>query len=192
MTVISPDTADTPLGANSPASADRLVRGMSLAVFLAACVLFQYPAGRIADRLGRRPVLLAGLVIYAIASFAFLVPMGTTMDIGLRALQGIGAGAAEVAALAMVSAAVTAERGGKAFASIYGGQVAGMAVGPLAGSILGVNLMWVVFVAAGISSLAACVPVLATVELRTPFDGSAVDDLRARAGTCLLYTSDAA
>lgn len=144
MTVISPDTADTPLGVNSPASADRLVRGLSLAVFLqwfgasaiipmlpvyirhrggtdslagvvmaaffAAGVLFQYPAGRIADRLGRRPVLLAGLVIYAIASFAFLVPMGTTMDIGLRALQGIGAGAAEVAALAMVSAAVTAER----------------------------------------------------------------------------------
>ena len=217
MTVISPDTADTPLGANSPASADRLVRGLSLAVFLqwfgasaiipmlpvyirhrggtdslagvvmaaffAAGVLFQYPAGRIADRLGRRPVLLAGLVIYAVASFAFLVPMGTTMDIGLRALQGIGAGAAEVAALAMVSAAVTAERRGKAFASIYTGQVAGMAVGPLAGSILGVNLMWVVFVAAGISSLAACVPALATVEVRTPFDGSAVDDPRARAGT---------
>lgn len=198
MTITSPDSALNPLASPAP-SADRLVRGLSLAVFLqwfgasaiipmlpeyirhrggsdslaglvmaaffAAGVLFQYPAGRIADRVGRRPVLLAGLAVYAAASFGFLAPVGPTFDIGLRALQGIGAGAAEVAALAMVSAAVNPDRRGKAFASIYGGQVAGMAVGPLIGSILGVNLMWMVFVAAGVTSLAACVPALSIVEV---------------------------
>jgi len=203
MTVTSRDTATQGrVGTGATASADRLVRGLSLAVFLqwfgasaiipmlpeyirhrggsdslaglvmaaffAAGVLFQYPAGRIADRLGRRPVLLAGLVVYAVASFGFLIPVGPATDIGLRALQGIGAGAAEVAALAMVSAAVAADRRGKAFASIYGGQVAGMAVGPLIGSILGVDLMWTVFLAAGITSLAACLPALSVVEVRAP------------------------
>jgi DHA1 family multidrug resistance protein-like MFS transporter len=203
MTITSRDTViHGPVGEKASASADRLVRGLSLAVFLqwfgasaiipmlpeyirhrggtdslaglvmaaffAAGVLFQYPAGRIADRLGRRPVLLAGLVVYAAASFGFLAPVGPATDIGLRALQGIGAGAAEVAALAMVSAAVVADRRGKAFASIYAGQVAGMAIGPLIGSILGVDLMWTVFVAAGITSLAACLPALAIVEVRAP------------------------
>ncbi|HWE69288.1 MAG TPA: MFS transporter [Acidimicrobiales bacterium] len=199
MTITAPASAVNPLAPPAP-SADRLVRGLSRAVFLqwfgasaiipmlpeyirhrggsdslaglvmaaffAAGVLFQYPAGRIADRVGRRPVLLAGLAVYAAASFGFLVPVGPAFDIGLRALQGIGAGAAEVAALAMVSAAVDPDRRGKAFASIYGGQVAGMAVGPLIGSILGVNLMWMVFVAAGVASLAACVPALSIVEVR--------------------------
>jgi DHA1 family multidrug resistance protein-like MFS transporter len=203
MTITSRDTAThRPVGDEATASADRLVRGLSLVVFLqwfgasaiipmlpvyirhrggtdslaglvmaaffAAGVLFQSPAGRIADRLGRRPVLLAGLVVYAVASFGFLAPVGPAANIGLRALQGIGAGAAEVAALAMVSGAVVADRRGKAFASIYAGQVAGMAVGPLIGSILGVDLMWAIFVAAGITSLAACVPAFSIVEVRAP------------------------
>ncbi|HWE71366.1 MAG TPA: MFS transporter, partial [Acidimicrobiales bacterium] len=132
--------------------------------------------------LGRRPVLVAGLVIYSVASFGFLAPVGPSTDIGLRALQGIGAGAAEVAALAMVSAAVVADRRGKAFASIYAGQVAGMAFGPLIGSILGVDLMWTVFLAAGVTSLAACVPALAVVELRTPSGTAAPDLPQPRAG----------
>jgi DHA1 family multidrug resistance protein-like MFS transporter len=216
MTITSRDTAShDPVDAEATASADRLVRGLSLAVFLqwfgasaiipmlpeyirhrggsdslaglvmaaffAAGVLFQYPAGRIADRLGRRPVLLAGLVVYAVASFGFLAPVGPATDIGLRALQGIGAGAAEVAALAMVSAAVSADRRGKAFASIYGGQVAGMAVGPLIGSILGVDLMWTVFLAAGVTSLAACLPALAIVEVRAPSGTRDPDRPRTRA-----------
>lgn len=202
---LATDSALHPPASPTP-SADRLVRGLSLAVFLqwfgasaiipmlpeyirhrggtdslaglvmaaffAAGVLFQYPAGRVADRVGRRPVLLAGLAVYAAASFGFLAPVGPAFDIGLRALQGIGAGAAEVAALAMVSAAVNPDRRGKAFASIYGGQVAGMAVGPLIGSILGVNLMWMVFVAAGVASLAACAPALVIVEVRARPDDS--------------------
>jgi DHA1 family multidrug resistance protein-like MFS transporter len=132
--------------------------GVVMAAFFAAGVVSQYPAGRLADRIGRRPVLLGGLFLYGVASFAFLAPVGPVADIGLRAIQGVGAGAAEVAALAMVSGAVTASRRGKAFASIYGGQLAGMAVGPLVGSLLGVNLMWIVFLSAGIASFAACIP----------------------------------
>ena len=140
--------------------------GLVMAAFFAAGVLFQYPAGRLADRIGRRPVLLAGLVAYGVASVAFLAPIGPVADVGLRALQGVGAGAAEVAALAMVSGAVASERRGRAFASIYGGQIAGMAVGPLIGSIMGVNLMWVVFLGAGVASVAACVPAYLTTEHR--------------------------
>ncbi|MBO0886374.1 MAG: MFS transporter, partial [Acidimicrobiales bacterium] len=101
--------------------------GAVMAAYFVAAVAFQYPSGYLSDRIGRRPVLLGGLLVYAIGSLGFLARFSPLGDIGLRALQGIGAGAAEVASLAMVSAAVALDRRGRAFGSIYGGQVAGMA-----------------------------------------------------------------
>jgi MFS family permease len=138
--------------------------GVVMAAFFAAGVLSQYPIGRLADRIGRRPVLLAGLVTYSVASFSFLLPITATMAIGLRALQGVGAGAATVAALAMISGSVAVERRGRAFAAIYGGELAGMAVGPLVGSVVGVHDMWAMFLASGAAALAACGPALGLRE----------------------------
>lgn len=142
---------------------DALV-GAVMAAFFAAGVLCQYPAGRLADHIGRRPVLLMGLLCYAAASVAFLAPVSPVAYVGLRALQGAGAGAAEVASLAMVSGAVSLERRGRAFGSIYAGQLAGIAIGPLVGSLFGVGAMGIIFVAAGAASLVACLPVLVGSE----------------------------
>jgi len=139
--------------------------GAVMASFYAAGLLAQYPAGWAADRVGRRPVLLFGLLVYAGASLAFLAPVSPVGDIGLRALQGIGAGSAEVAALALVSGAVALERRGRAFGSIYRGQLAGMAIGPLLGSLVSVGSLSIVFAASGVSSLAACIPVFFSTQV---------------------------
>ncbi len=141
-----------------------LLAGLVMASFFAAGVLLQYPMGRLADRVGRRPVLIGGLVVYSAASFAFLLPIVPAAAIALRGLQGAGAGAGAVAALALVSGAVPAERRGRAFAAVYGGEVAGMAVGPLIGSILGAHHMDVLFLGSGVVSLVACVPALRISE----------------------------
>jgi MFS transporter, DHA1 family, multidrug resistance protein len=119
---------------------------------------FQYPAGRMADRFGRRPVLVVGLLMYAAGSFLFLAPVGPAVDVALRALQGAGSGAAEVASLAMVASAVELRRRGRAFASIYGAQLAAMAIGPLLGSLLGHSRMNVIFAFAGAIAAAASLP----------------------------------
>ncbi len=155
--------------------------GLVMASFFAAGVLSQYPIGRLADRIGRRPVLIAGLLTYGVASFSFLLPINASLAIVLRSLQGVGAGAATVAALAMISGTVTVERRGRAFASIYGGELAGMAIGPLVGSIVGVRYMWAMFLVSGLLSIGACLPALALREpagvaealaARTRSDGS--------------------
>jgi MFS family permease len=138
--------------------------GVVMASFFAAGVLSQYPIGRVTDRIGRRPVLVAGLLTYGAASFAFLLPIDASAAIGLRALQGVGAGAATVAALAMISGSVAVERRGRAFASVYSGELAGMAIGPLVGSIVGVHYMWAMFLASGLLAVGACVPALALRE----------------------------
>ena len=163
--------------------------GVVMASFFAAGVISQYPIGRLADRVGRRPVLIAGLVTYGVASFSFLLPIDAYAAVALRSLQGIGAGAATVAALAMVSGSVALQGRGRAFAAIYGGELAGMAVGPLVGSIVGVRYMWAMFLASGLLSLGACVPALLLREpqghvreraARTRSDGTMVPLERVR------------
>ena len=165
--------------------------GVVMASFFAAGVLSQYPLGRLADRIGRRPILLFGLITYGLASLAFLLPINAYDAIVLRSFQGVGAGAATVAALAMISSSVSVERRGRAFAAIYGGELAGMAVGPLVGSIVGVRYMWVMFLASGLMSFGACLPALMIAEpagpardraARTRTDGTvvALDRVRIR------------
>jgi MFS transporter, DHA1 family, multidrug resistance protein len=134
--------------------------GAVMGAFFLAGVALQYPSGRLADRIGRRVVMVGGLALYALASLGLLAPWGLAADVVLRGLQGAGAGAAEVAGLAMVAAAVPLERRGEAFGRVYGSLVAGLAVGPLIGSILGVGAMPIVFVAAAAASMAAAVPII--------------------------------
>jgi MFS family permease len=142
--------------------------GVVMAAFFAAGVLSQYPVGKLADRVGRRPILIAGLVTYAVASISFLLPITADIAVFLRALQGVGAGAATVAALAMIASSVSLERRGRAFASIYGGELAGMAVGPLVGSIVGIRYMGAMFLASGLLALAACLPAMRIREAGRP------------------------
>ncbi|MCU1455040.1 MAG: putative e Multidrug resistance protein 2 (Multidrug-efflux transporter 2) [Acidimicrobiales bacterium] len=146
-------------------SSDQLV-GVIVAAFFAAGVVFQYPAGRLADRIGRRPVLLGGLVCFAVGSFGFVLPTGPGAYVVWRAVQGLGVGASQVAGLAMLSAHVGVQRRGRAFGSMYSALLAGMAVGPLIGVLAGVGSMRVVFVVGGLASLAACVPVIVGVPRR--------------------------
>jgi MFS family permease len=140
-------------------ASDGLV-GIVMASYFVGALAFQYPAGRIADRFGRRPVLIGGLLLYAAGSFLFLAPVAPAVDVALRALQGAGSGAAQVASLAMVASSVDLRRRGRAFASIYGAELAAMAIGPLLGSLLGHSRMNVLFAFAGAIAAAATLPAI--------------------------------
>src|SRR5690242_4258218 len=50
--------------------------GIVMAAYFVGAVAAQYAAGRAGDLVGHRRVLLAGLVGYAVASAAFLLPLG--------------------------------------------------------------------------------------------------------------------
>ena len=53
--------------------ASSAVVGVVMAAYYAASVVTQYPAGRLSDRIGRRPVLLGGLALFAAGSIGFAV-----------------------------------------------------------------------------------------------------------------------
>ena len=60
--------------------------------------------GYIGDRLGRKPVLMAGLVIFAAFSLGAALSNSTGMLIGMRAMMGIGAAIILPATLSILTA----------------------------------------------------------------------------------------
>jgi len=75
---------------------------LTLTALLLAFGLSQLVWGPLSDRFGRRPILLAGMSAYVLASIACVLAQGIDALIAARAVQGIGMGAAVMAARAIV------------------------------------------------------------------------------------------
>ena len=133
--------------------------GVVMASYFAAGVLTQYAAGHLADRAGHRRVMIGGLAVYAVASLGFLFSVNAGGYIGLRGLQGLGAGALQIGGLALIGLVVPLEERGRAFSRVFAAQLSGMAIGPLFGAIAGVDHMDWLFLLSSILAVAAMVPV---------------------------------
>jgi MFS family permease len=101
-------------------------------------LLFQIPVGRLSDHIGRKPLIIAGLILMAPVT-ALLGEAATTLQlIGLRAVQGIGS--AGIAAPAMALAADLSKSGGEGrqMSITTMGFGLGISVGPLLAGVLAV------------------------------------------------------
>ncbi len=116
--------------------ASLLTLGLLLAVYDGAEIVLKPVFGSLADRIGPRPVLLAGLVAFALASAAFVLA-GNAGAVGLARLgQGAAAAAFSPAASALV-ARLTPESGhGRAFGGYGAWKGLGYTLGPLLGGVL--------------------------------------------------------
>ncbi len=74
--------------------------GLALGIYGLTQALLQIPFGMLSDRIGRKPVILAGLIIFALGSLVAASADGIYGIIFGRALQGSGAIAAALMALA--------------------------------------------------------------------------------------------
>ena len=113
-----------------------------LVAYFAAFAAVLLPGGILADRLGPRPIALAGLAIFAIGALAGALAPGFGMLVGARVVQGAGAGMVSPAALAGAVSGFRPERRGAALGAW--GASAGVAnlIGPLLGGGLTVALGW--------------------------------------------------
>src|ERR1700710_1149690 len=91
------------------------------------------PAAALGDRLGRRRVFLAGLLLFTLASAAAAVSTGTGMLIVARALQGVGGAAVMPLSLTLLQASVPAHRRGAALGVWGAASGLAVALGPLVG-----------------------------------------------------------
>lgn len=100
------------------------------------------PFGRVADRYGRRRVLLAGVLVFAAASLLAAVSATGGVLVAARAVQGVAAAAIFPTTLSLINARFRGRYRTTAFA-IWGSTIGGMAaLGPLAGGVLTTELSW--------------------------------------------------
>ncbi len=144
------------------------------ALTLAAVVL---TAGSLADRLGRRRVFAAGLVVFTVASLLCgLAPDPTALNLA-RALQGIGGAVMFAVSLALIAQEFPAGRERGTAMGIYGASIGvAVAIGPLVGGALtqGLGWEWVFFINVPIGVAALAVTYLRLRESRDP-DADRID-----------------
>lgn len=137
--------------------------GVVMAAFFLAAILVQYPVGRLSDRIGRKPIQLGGLIVFALASTAFALIGSPIAALLVRSAQGAGAGVVDVANNATVGAVVPPSQQGRAYGALFASRTVGLAIGPLCGGLAGLSAMRFLFVVAAVAALAACVPVALVV-----------------------------
>ncbi len=115
-----------------------LTLGLLLALYDGAEVLLKPLFGWVADRVGARPVLLAGLAGFAVASAAYAVVDSPGWLWVARFGQGAAASAFSPAASALVARLNPAAKHGRAFGSYGFAKSLGYTLGPL----LGGGLVW--------------------------------------------------
>ncbi|AKS04827.1 MFS transporter [Pseudomonas trivialis] len=104
--------------------------------YLLAITAVIVSAGRLGDRLGRRRLLLAGLLLFAVA--CGLCGMAPALEwlIAARVLQGLGAAVMMAMALGMVGDTVTKQRTGQVMGLLGTMSAVGTAMGPSVGGVL--------------------------------------------------------
>lgn len=128
-----------------------LTLGLLLALYDGAEVVLKPVFGTVADRVGARPVLLLGLIGFAVASAVYAVGDSPAWLWAARVGQGAAASAFSPAASALVARLNPAARHGRAFGSYGFYKSIGYTLGPLLGGgvvwLGGLRLLFVVMTA---------------------------------------------
>jgi MFS family permease len=148
--------------------------GVAIGAYGLTQAIFQIPFGLLSDRFGRKPVIAAGLLIFAIGSVVAAMSDSITGVIIGRALQGTGAIAAAVIALA--SDLTREEQRTKAMAMI--GMTIGLAffialmLGPVLDRSIGVaGIFWLTAILAIFSIIVIYKAVPTPVASHIPLGG---------------------
>ncbi|MFF2778888.1 MFS transporter [Streptomyces sp. NPDC058052] len=133
-------------------------------VALAALVL---PLGAIGDRIGRRNVLVAGTVVFGIASLAASFADSTTTLIVWRVVMGLGAAMIMPGTLSTITAAFPPEQRVKGVATWSGFAAAGAIIGMLAAGALLEWFSWrSIFIASAATALLAAAALLLSPDTK--------------------------
>ncbi|MFK8259274.1 purine nucleoside transporter PunC [Erwinia sp. AnSW2-5] len=133
----------------------------SLSIFLAGFACAQLVWGPLSDRIGRKPVLLMGLSLFAIGCAAMLWVESAFWLLVVRFVQAVGVCAAAVSWQALVVDRYTGPQANRVFATIMPLVALSPALAPLLGAWLLHHFSWrSIFVVLLLVSLALLIPTL--------------------------------
>ena len=110
--------------------------GFIIGVFALAAMVPRPVAGDLADRIGRRPLVLLGTAIFALAPLGYAVVATVPGLLLLRLFHGTGMGFGPTAATVVATDLTTAERRGRAMGVYSLASAVGLALGPYLGGAL--------------------------------------------------------
>ncbi len=138
----------------------------SLSLFLGGFACAQVFWGPLSDRFGRKPILLAGLAIFALGCIGMLWVTDVRMMLALRFVQAVGVCAAAVSWQALVVDRYPQAQANKVFATIMPLVALSPALAPLLGAWLMEHFHWrSIFVAL---TLVAALLLIGTLNLASP------------------------
>lgn len=147
----------------------------TVSVYLLVLALAQLGYGPLSDRYGRKPVLLAGIVLYIAGSLGCAGATGFVPFLAWRMLEALGAAAGLVLGRAVIADTCDKQASAKVYSVVYPLVSLSPALAPAVGAYLAVHLGWradFLFVA-----LFGAVALLATAlllpETRPPHVGAA-------------------
>lgn len=115
---------------------------LTLSVFLVGFAVGQLFYGPLSDRFGRRPVMLAGVAIFTLASVACMLATSIEMLIAARLVQAIGACAGPVLGRAVVRDVYGREGAARMLALIGAAMALAPLIGPVIAGYLTVAFGW--------------------------------------------------
>jgi DHA1 family multidrug resistance protein-like MFS transporter len=99
--------------------------GYSVGTFLLAS-----PLGRLSDVIGRKPVIIFGVVLYAVSTFLFVVTTQPEWFVVFRFLEGVGTAAVTPAGQALLADISPENERSRAFGWLVSSQFGGLVFGP--------------------------------------------------------------
>ena len=155
------------LYANNYGGATPLLTGLAIGIYGLTQGLFQLPFGFLSDRFGRKKIIILGLLIFAIGSVVAAEADSIYAIIGGRALQGLGAIAAAVMALAADLTREEVRLRVMAFIgmSIGASFMISMVMGPLLAAQYGLSMLF--WITAGLALAGIAVVVFVTPQPRS-------------------------
>ena len=110
------------------------VMNMTLVGFFLFFAIGMLVFGPVSDRIGRRPTMIGGIVLYVLASICCGLAMNVYFLIGMRVLQAIGAGSMVAVSTAIVKDQFTGQTQGTVLAIAQAFSVLGPVLAPLIGA----------------------------------------------------------
>ena len=142
--------------------------GLMASAYLFSNFLFQYPIGWLADRWGRKQVMLLGLLLQAVLSTLYLVVTDPLTFVVLRFIEGIGTAALLPAARALIVDRIPPEKQGEAYGTFSAFFNAGFLLGPGIGGFLASFGYSAAFIGSVVFRVVAVVIVLLMVRNTRP------------------------
>ena len=148
-------------------------KGLIISLFTVTAMLSRPFSGKLADTIGRIPVIMTGSVVCFVCSLMYPVLTTVFGFLFLRMLHGFSTGFTPTGQAAFLADIIPAQRRGEAMGFLGTAGTLGMAAGPALGGLLGahVGINWVFYCSSlfAVFSLAIVFNIRETLAARKPF-----------------------